>query len=109
VVTFEAVLADGRIIDVTDNTECSDLFWALRGGHNHFANVTRFDVKYFPAMSAYAKIIAWNASAQSTSDEFFSALNTYMAPGGGVDDVNVAIIPTIAAAPSLGLYEVITG
>ncbi|KAF1829173.1 FAD binding domain protein [Decorospora gaudefroyi] len=108
VVGFEAVLADGTIAHVTRKGKYSDLFWALRGGHNNFAIVTRFDVRYFEATSAYVKVVAWNASAQSTSEEFFSALDAYMAPGGGVDDPNVAIIPTVAAAPSLGLYEVIT-
>ncbi|KAI0532408.1 hypothetical protein GGR58DRAFT_507472 [Xylaria digitata] len=108
VVAFEAVLADGTIVKATSRGKYSDLFWALRGGHNNFAIVTQFEVKYFAATSAYGKVIAWNASEPSTSDAFFSALNAYVAPGGGVDDPSVAIIPTVAAAPSLGLYEVIT-
>jgi FAD/FMN-containing dehydrogenase len=108
VVALEAVLADGSVVEVTSNNKYSDLFWGLRGGHNNFAIVTRFDVKYFPAKSAFAKVIAWNASAQSTSGAFFNALDAYMAPGGGVDDPSVAIIPTVAAAPSLNLFEVIT-
>jgi FAD/FMN-containing dehydrogenase len=109
VVAFEAVLGDGTIAEVTEKGKYSDLFWALRGGHNNFAIITRFDVRYFKATSAYAKVIAVNASAQSTSDAFFDALNAYVAPGGGVDDPNLAIIPTVAAAPYLGgLYEVVT-
>lgn len=108
VVAFQAVLADGTIAEVSEKGRYSDLFWGLRGGHNNFAIVTRFDVKYFKATSAYAKVIAWEVREPSTADAFFSALNAYMAPGGGVDDPNVAIIPTVAAAPSLGLYELIT-
>ncbi|KAL9072099.1 MAG: hypothetical protein Q9157_005225 [Trypethelium eluteriae] len=109
VVAFEAVLADGTIVQVEKgDNNYADLLWAVRGGHNNFAIITRFDMEYFQASSAYAQVIAWNASAPSTSDEFFAALDAYMAPGGGVDDMSVAIIPTVAASPSLGLYEVVT-
>ncbi|KAH8681906.1 FAD binding domain-containing protein [Xylariales sp. PMI_506] len=45
VVSFEAVLANGTIITATATNEYSDLFWALRGGGNSFAIVTRFDIK----------------------------------------------------------------
>lgn len=108
VVALEAVLADGTIVEAIQEGEHSDLFWALRGGHNNFAIVTRFDVKTFPASSAYAKVIAWEVNTPSTAEQFFAALESYVAPGGGVDDPSAAIIPTVAAAPYLGLYEVIT-
>ena len=108
VVAFEAVLADGTVVEATEDGEYADLFWALRGGHNNFAIVTRFDVKYFEVTSAFAKMIAWRVTEPKTSDQFFAALEAYMAPGGGVDDPNVAIIPSIAASPSLGFHEVIT-
>ncbi|KAK1772874.1 cytochrome P450 [Phialemonium atrogriseum] len=109
VVAYEVVLANGHVVTATAEGDYADLFWALRGGHNHFGIVTRFDVLTFPAGPAFARTIAWNASAGAgVSDAFFDALDAYMAPGGGVDDPDVAIIPTVAFAPGLDLYEVIT-
>ncbi|KAI2618490.1 FAD-binding domain-containing protein [Hypoxylon sp. NC1633] len=48
VVNYEVVLADGSIVDANDTTN-PDLFRALKGGHNNFGIVTRFDMKTFPA------------------------------------------------------------
>ncbi|KAH9931578.1 FAD dependent oxidoreductase [Fomitopsis serialis] len=44
---FEAVLPDGTITTAT-NTSNSDLFWALKGGHNKFGIVTQFTMDTFP-------------------------------------------------------------
>ncbi|KAI1737101.1 hypothetical protein F4680DRAFT_468331 [Xylaria scruposa] len=73
-VRWEVVLADGSIVNVTTSPEDPrlDLAWALRGGHNHFGIVTRFDMAKEP---------------------FFAALDAYMAPRGGSDDPKSAINP----------------
>jgi len=42
------VLADGRIVNC-DESEESDLFWAIRGGGNQFGIVTEFILKAYPA------------------------------------------------------------
>ncbi|KAF4926773.1 Bifunctional solanapyrone synthase [Colletotrichum viniferum] len=47
VVGYEAVLSSGSIVYATSTNEYSDLFWALRGGGNNFAIVTRFDLKTY--------------------------------------------------------------
>lgn len=44
-VSYEAILANGTIVNATATNEYSDLFWALRGGGNNFAIVTRFEIK----------------------------------------------------------------
>lgn len=116
VVAYEVVLADGQIVNVTarkdSNTDgsdtsrngssgpdYSDLFWALKGGHNHFGIVTRFDMRTFPMGPAFGGITTWSGSAQK---EFFGALNAYMAPGGGVDDPKSAINAFASVVPEKG-------
>ncbi|TRX98021.1 hypothetical protein FHL15_001231 [Xylaria flabelliformis] len=116
VVAYEMVLADGRIVNVTageannlnsnDSSmnsskmpDFSDLFWALKGGHNNFGIVTRFHMRTFPMGSAFGGFTSWSGSAQA---KFFDALNTYMAPGGGVDDPNSAINAFASIVPENG-------
>ncbi|KAI1103312.1 FAD-binding domain-containing protein [Jackrogersella minutella] len=48
VVNYEVVLADGSVIEA-NNTTNSDLFRVLKGGHNNFGIVTRFDMRTFKA------------------------------------------------------------
>lgn len=46
VVKFEVVLADGSIVNASED-ENADLFWALRGGASNFGIVTRVDMEAF--------------------------------------------------------------
>ncbi|KAI4289386.1 MAG: hypothetical protein L6R35_001355 [Caloplaca aegaea] len=49
VLEYEVVLASGSIVRATPTApECSDLFYALRGGSNNFGIVTRFTFRTFP-------------------------------------------------------------
>jgi hypothetical protein len=101
VVAFEVVLANGAVVEATQTNQYADLFWALRGGNNNFGVVTRFDVRTFPATSAYVASVLWNlGGGGNASDGFFKALSDYVAPGGGVDNPRAGI----AAQPSTGLY-----
>ncbi|KIL84642.1 fad binding domain-containing protein [Fusarium avenaceum] len=52
IVNFEAVLANGRIINA-NATAHPDLFKALKGGSSNFGIVTRFDMEAFPAENLY--------------------------------------------------------
>jgi hypothetical protein len=106
IVGYEVVLADGSVVEARADGKYADLFWALHGGHNNFGIVTRFDLKTFPVTSAYIGGAAWNGSAMSVQTQFFSAFESYMAPGGGVDDPNVAISAIINLTPSTGLRQV---
>lgn len=108
VVGYEVVLPNGRIVEVTANGPDKDLFWALKGGHNHFGIVTRFDMTTFAAGPAFIRTVVWNLTdSPATTDAFFSALNTYTAPGGGAEDPNVAIMPIVAISPGISHHEVI--
>ncbi|KAF3047815.1 hypothetical protein E8E11_006500 [Didymella keratinophila] len=49
---YEAVLADGIIATVSANSSYSDLYWALGGGGNSFALITRFDLQTFPSITS---------------------------------------------------------
>lgn len=47
VVSYEVVLADGRIVNANADTN-RDLWVALKGGANNFGVVTGFDLRVFP-------------------------------------------------------------
>ncbi|KAH6838552.1 hypothetical protein B0I37DRAFT_394174 [Chaetomium sp. MPI-CAGE-AT-0009] len=52
VVSYEVVLADGRIVNV-DKDNHSDLFRSLKGGSNNFGIVTKFTVTAFPCAKVW--------------------------------------------------------
>ncbi|KAK5993998.1 FAD-dependent monooxygenase sdcF [Cladobotryum mycophilum] len=49
VLSFEVVLADGRIITAEAGGQHADLFRVLKGGGNNFGIVTRFTMRTFPS------------------------------------------------------------
>ncbi|RYP13362.1 hypothetical protein DL765_006903 [Monosporascus sp. GIB2] len=100
VVSYEVVLADGRVVYATADGEHADLFWALKGGHNHFGIVTRFDVRTFPVGAAFGGVATWRGPEAGAA--FYTALDAYMAPGGGVDDPDVHISTFVGVAPANG-------
>ncbi|KAK4185130.1 hypothetical protein QBC35DRAFT_28965 [Podospora australis] len=55
VVSFEVVLADGRIVEATPD-KYSDLFWALKGGTNNFGIVTKFKTVGYPISLSWGGI-----------------------------------------------------
>lgn len=61
VVNYQIVLADGRIVDVNEQTH-QDLFRALKGGGNNFGIVTRFDMVTFPVRDVWDGAIIHHAS-----------------------------------------------
>ncbi|KAI0912812.1 hypothetical protein F4823DRAFT_137668 [Ustulina deusta] len=105
IAAYEVVLADGSVVEARANGRYADLFWALHGGHNNFGIVTRFDLKTFPITSAYIGGGVWDGGDTSTQIQFLSAFESYMAPGGGVDDPNVAISAIIGLTPSSGAKQ----
>lgn len=61
VASMEVVLADGRIVQTSEN-ENADLFWALCGGGGNFGVVTRFDFRLHPVgPEIVGGAIAWRA------------------------------------------------
>ncbi|ODH21309.1 hypothetical protein ACO22_05682 [Paracoccidioides brasiliensis] len=51
--SYEVVVADGRILNVSLQSH-PDLYWALRGGGNNFGIVTKFDLEVYPAGNLWA-------------------------------------------------------
>ncbi|POS72420.1 FAD binding domain-containing protein [Diaporthe helianthi] len=108
VVAYEVVLADGSIVEATAAGAHADLFWALRGGHNNFGIVTRFDLKTFPMTSAYYGGTIWDGKNASAQTQFFAALDAYVLPGGGVDDPNAATSAIVSVTPGSGASQLIS-
>ncbi|KAI1335868.1 FAD binding domain protein [Xylariaceae sp. FL0016] len=104
IVGYEVVLPDGCVAYVTNSTstngtDYSDLFWALRGGHNNFAIVTRFDMATFPIGRTYGGVTVW---APDAANAWLSAFANYMADDGGIVDPSTSVDPTIQVTPANG-------
>ncbi|KAF2852610.1 FAD-binding domain-containing protein [Plenodomus tracheiphilus IPT5] len=74
---YECVLADGTIATVSRDSEHSDLYWALQGGGNSFALVTRFELQTFPLEIAL-RAEATYVDAPTTKDLYLDALLNYV-------------------------------
>ncbi|KAI1443038.1 FAD-binding domain-containing protein [Annulohypoxylon stygium] len=110
IVGWQVVLWNGTILEITNALDdpYADLAWGLKGGSNLFGLVTRFDVRTFPATSAFGGLTIWSSEAGS---DVLSSLTNYMAPGGGVDDPNVHIdvfagLSFNNSSPQLSYYNI---
>ncbi|KAG9193977.1 hypothetical protein G6011_04012 [Alternaria panax] len=63
---YVAVLADGTIAT-------SDLYWALGGGANSFALITRFDLQTFPSILSFLADAHYGSTIE-TQDAFLAAV-----------------------------------
>lgn len=87
---FEAVLANGTIVNAT-RTSNSDLWWALRGGGNQFAIVTRMWSQAHPAGvngQIWGGIRAYSIDKR---EALFTAITRFVRD---YPDVKAAVIPT---------------
>ncbi|KAF9881673.1 FAD binding domain-containing protein [Colletotrichum karsti] len=98
VVRYEAVLASGLVVEATAANAYSDLFWALKGGGNSFAIVTRFDLKTVESPKVWVGISQY---AQNESDKYLDAVYNFGKYGSA--DGKAAIIPTILTYPSYNI------
>ncbi|GAB1316328.1 hypothetical protein MFIFM68171_06538 [Madurella fahalii] len=97
VVRLEAVLASGAVIEATADNDHADLFWALKGGGNSFAIVTRFDLRTVPSPRVWVGISQYS-DVDSTA--YLDAVYNFGRHGAA--DAKAAIIPTILTFPSTG-------
>ncbi|WYZ45126.1 hypothetical protein EsH8_VIII_000442 [Colletotrichum jinshuiense] len=98
VVRYQAVLSSGIIVEATATNAYSDLFWALKGGGNSFAIVTRFDLKTVKSPKVWVGISQY---AQSDSSKYLDAVYNFGKYGSA--DGKAAIIPTILTYPSYNI------
>ena len=95
---YEIVLGDSSVLEVSA-TAHSDLFWALKGGNNNFGIVTRFDMKTLPVTAAYTGGTTYTGDAITA---LIAAIAAFIAPGGGMDDLNTVINPIVDITPPDG-------
>ncbi|KAI8310275.1 Bifunctional solanapyrone synthase [Colletotrichum sp. SAR11_59] len=98
VVRYQAVLASGLVVEATATNAYSDLYWALKGGGNSFAIVTRFDLKTVTSPKVWVGISQY---AQSDSSKYLDAVYNFGKYGSA--DGKAAIIPTILTYPSYNI------
>ncbi|KAI8317279.1 Bifunctional solanapyrone synthase [Colletotrichum sp. SAR11_240] len=98
VVRYQAVLASGLVVEATATNAYSDLYWALKGGGNSFAIVTRFDLKTVTSPKVWVGISQY---AQNDSAKYLDAVYNFGKYGSA--DGKAAIIPTILTYPSYNI------
>ncbi|PTB34724.1 uncharacterized protein TrAFT101_010774 [Trichoderma asperellum] len=98
VVAYEAVLSSGLIVVAKADNAYSDLYWALKGGGNSFAIVTRFDLRTVPSPGVWIGIAQYN---ETDKDKYLDAVYNFGKYGSA--DSKAAIIPTIVGYPSVGM------
>jgi FAD/FMN-containing dehydrogenase len=98
VVAYEAVLASGLIVVAKANNAYSDLYWALRGGGNSFAIVTRFDLRTVPSPGVWIGIAQYN---ETDKEKYLDAVYNFGKYGSA--DSKAAIIPTMVGYPGVGM------
>lgn len=96
--TYEVVLADGSIVEASQQ-EKSDLWWALKGGSSNFGIVTRYDMQTLPVTKLYGGNTVYDTN---NFQAFLDAITDYASPGGGSDDPKAAILPDINVTPATG-------
>ncbi|KAF4584879.1 hypothetical protein EYR40_001704 [Pleurotus pulmonarius] len=69
VINYEIVLADGSIVNANES-ERSDLYWALKGGSTNYGIVTRFDMATFPLTEIWGGSLFYNATLGPTFYEY---------------------------------------
>lgn len=82
VVSFEVVLADGRIVVATGSNQYKDLFWALKGGSGQFGIVTDFELKTYKIPKVWSGMSLFGAApTDPVFDKFLSAISNFANSG----------------------------
>lgn len=103
VYNYQVVLADGSIHDVHAKSCNKDLFWALRGGGNNFAIVTRLDLDTYPQGDMWAGSQTF-INTPSTSKAINKAFEDFAIKSP--EDDFAQIITAYAYAQQQGIYVI---
>ena len=114
-VAAEVVLADGSVVEASEDGD-ADLFWALRGGGGNFGVVTRFDLRAHPIPPLlYAGMLVF---PHERAREVLQAYREFMAVapndvGGAAAFITAPHEPFVPeparGKPALGIIVVYTG
>ncbi|KAJ4349628.1 uncharacterized protein N0V89_008244 [Didymosphaeria variabile] len=96
---YEAVLADGTIATVTATSKYRDLYWALQGGGNSFALITRFDLQTFFAETPLLADADYGSS-NTTRDAWLANLLDFTLNVDKDGDTGAAVIPVARWGPN---------
>jgi len=96
VVNYEMVTAQGEVLQVNQRSY-PDLFWALKGGATNFGIITRYSLKLVPQGPVWGGTIAY---LPSSINDYLNAQQAYINPGGGIDDLDSAIMPSYNYVPA---------
>ncbi|TQV97831.1 hypothetical protein V2A60_006446 [Cordyceps javanica] len=103
VYNYQVVLADGSIRDINHKSCYKDLYWALRGGGNNFAIVTRFDLQTYPQGDMWAGAQTF-INTPETSKAINEAFESFAI--NSPEDDYAQIITAYAYAQSQGVYVI---
>ena len=103
VYNYQVVLADGSIRDVNPKSCDKDLYWALRGGGNNFAIVTRFDFETYPQGDLWAGSQTF-INTPETSKAINNAFESFAIRSP--EDDYAQIITAYAYAQTQGIYVI---
>ncbi|KAF2492610.1 FAD-binding domain-containing protein, partial [Lophium mytilinum] len=98
VINYELVNGNGKIVNVNASSN-SDLFWALKGGGSNFGIVTRFDVQTHSGGKVSAGTFEYGTS---TVEDALVATESWVSPGGGIDNGKLALSPIYYVDPVSG-------
>ncbi|KAF7534296.1 hypothetical protein G7054_g6373 [Neopestalotiopsis clavispora] len=91
VLEYEVVLANGTIVTANDS-ENTDLFWALKGGSSNFGIVTSFTLRTFASTQVWAGVYS---VAEDYLEDLFAAIANFSAYN---TDPLSHIVPQVVAA-----------
>lgn len=107
VISYDAVLGNGTQV-VANSTSNPDLFWALKGGANNFAIVTKFTIKALPIPQISVTIQSFNESEtpafiQATND--MAENNPADIAAGSIVSINYNTSTGATSASLIGVQE----
>lgn len=79
VLSYEVVLADGRIV-TADSTSHKDLYWALRGGGSNFGIVTKFNFIVYEQAEVWTCLMTFDIAHSRALHNAYAEWSVHLAP-----------------------------